>query len=644
METGARNSCAIDRTAHVDPFIRGRLPVSTTSDDNFLRLDEVRFYLEWFVASATCGATGGNGGSESGSDSMVLQLGRNKPGHIRTDEPSGSSNSNADDVSNSGAHTPPPSEKRSCILEIPSTVTSSNNVQGSSSSFGGDGGGDLRTSSETYLPNGTAVVGIRNSRLTAAAVRLTGQDIGGTMAMDGSTMSLAPTTTTTTTTGVMLTPDEFILRELADIRRLLLQRFLMQGGGANHLLEPTMLEAAIETDNELFEILGVLTDLDGIGVGVGGNGNGGAVVGVPGEPTPHFAVGDWVWTECDICLEHRWLYRRPCCGFPACGDCMKRYFETKVADGTVKIECCSPRCRHYVHRDEISARLDGTVKHRFYQFLVQANADPHVKTCPGCNHITRLVGSGKVKTKNTKKHPERCRMKCSECGLTWCFSCQASWHDGITCRQYRKGDRLLKSWAHEVQHGQVNAQKCPKCQVYIQRTTGCDHMHCTRCKTDFCYRCGDRLRKLRFFGDHYSKLSIFGCKYRYKADKPLQRKLIRGAVFGGKLMVAPVLGTLGACAGAIALGFGIFILPVYGGVRLYQRLGTNKHPHFPPRFPLPQPMFHFGNEIPMMTAVEVHHHGAGAANHNRRATGSVGGGGGGDSAIAHRSRPPQWTV
>lgn len=96
-------------------------------------------------------------------------------------------------------------------------------------------------------------------------------------------------------------------------------------------------------------------------------------------------------------------------------------------------------------------------------------------------------------------------------------------------------------------------------------------MHCLRCKTDFCYRCGDTLRRLKFFGDHYSKLSIFGCKYRYKASQPVQRKLIRGAVFGSKLVIAPVLGSLVLLAGAAAISVGIAALPFYGGVRLYRK-------------------------------------------------------------------------
>lgn len=41
----------------------------------------------------------------------------------------------------------------------------------------------------------------------------------------------------------------------------------------------------------------------------------------------------------------------------------------------------------------------------------------------------------------------------------------------------------------------------------------------------------------RFFGDHTSNLSVFGCKFRYLPDKPHLRRLVRGSVCGKMLPV-----------------------------------------------------------------------------------------------------------
>lgn len=57
------------------------------------------------------------------------------------------------------------------------------------------------------------------------------------------------------------------------------------------------------------------------------------------------------------------------------------------------------------------------------------------------------------------------QIQCTKCQFVWCFKCQAPWHDGLKCREYRKGDKLLRHWASVIEHGQRNAQKCPRCKV-----------------------------------------------------------------------------------------------------------------------------------------------------------------------------------
>ncbi|KAH0622281.1 hypothetical protein JD844_024447 [Phrynosoma platyrhinos] len=91
-------------------------------------------------------------------------------------------------------------------------------------------------------------------------------------------------------------------------------------------------------------------------------------------------------------------------------------------------------------------------------------------------------------------------------------------------------------------------------KIHIQRTEGCDHMTCSQCNTNFCYRCGERYRQLRFFGDHTSNLSIFGCKYRYLPERPHLRRLVRGSVCGEYSDIGNDLWEVADCT--IDTGFG----------------------------------------------------------------------------------------
>ncbi|GFR28445.1 uncharacterized protein TNCT_187251 [Trichonephila clavata] len=107
-------------------------------------------------------------------------------------------------------------------------------------------------------------------------------------------------------------------------------------------------------------------------------------------PIPHFPVGDLEFEECGICYKVEFSYRRPCCAFSACTSCLKQYYASKVEIGQVKINCCNPDCNMYVHRDEISARLDKPFKELFNTLVLLANQDENTKTCPRCNHLTEF--------------------------------------------------------------------------------------------------------------------------------------------------------------------------------------------------------------------------------------------------------------
>ena len=56
----------------------------------------------------------------------------------------------------------------------------------------------------------------------------------------------------------------------------------------------------------------------------------------------------------------------------------------------VKMGCPNSDCERFVHRDEIMVRLSGPIKDKFFRFLVDANKEAHIKTCPKCSTVTTL--------------------------------------------------------------------------------------------------------------------------------------------------------------------------------------------------------------------------------------------------------------
>ncbi|XP_047429952.1 probable E3 ubiquitin-protein ligase RNF217 isoform X2 [Mugil cephalus] len=235
---------------------------------------------------------------------------------------------------------------------------------------------------------------------------------------------------------------------------------------------------------------------------------------------------------CWVCLDVKPIAPLPCCKNAVCDECLKLYVSSLVRVAKLQIRCPIPECTGNLEEGLVISHLATEEVAKYRYFLELSQLDSSTKPCPQCSHFTSL------KTHNPNRSEHKYKIQCSNCQFVWCFKCHAPWHNGLKCRDYRKGDKLLRSWASVIEHGQRNAQKCPQCKIHIQRTEGCDHMTCTQCNTNFCYRCGERYRHLRFFGDHTSNLSVFGCKYRYLPEKPHLRRLIRGSVCG--LVVFPV--------------------------------------------------------------------------------------------------------
>jgi len=71
---------------------------------------------------------------------------------------------------------------------------------------------------------------------------------------------------------------------------------------------------------------------------------------------------------------------------------------------------------------------------------------------------------------------------CSECKHRSCALCEVEWHEGLSCQLYREKNQkkfitseekaTLRMLAKEL------AKRCPRCQMAIEKTGGCDLMYC----------------------------------------------------------------------------------------------------------------------------------------------------------------------
>jgi E3 ubiquitin-protein ligase RNF14 len=89
--------------------------------------------------------------------------------------------------------------------------------------------------------------------------------------------------------------------------------------------------------------------------------------------------------------------------------------------------------------------------------------------------------------------------RCAECNFRSCITHNVAWHYSLTCVEY---DNHLKSISARKQQEREEAasretaekisKRCPgkDCGWRIEKSSGCDHMRCWKCGTEFCWICG----------------------------------------------------------------------------------------------------------------------------------------------------------
>ncbi|TNN54069.1 putative E3 ubiquitin-protein ligase [Liparis tanakae] len=199
------------------------------------------------------------------------------------------------------------------------------------------------------------------------------------------------------------------------------------------------------------------------------------------RPSARQAGAETATQGCRVCLEEKTIAPLPCCRKAVCDECLKLYVSSQVRVAKSYIGCPIPECSGYLDEGLVISHLANEDVAKYRYFLELSQLDSSTKPCPQCSQFTSLEGSepdpsehkykargGRMRGTRTGRWKPLFRLashiQCSNCQFVWCFKCHAPWHSGVKCRDYRKGDKLLRGWASVIEHGQRNAQKCPQCR------------------------------------------------------------------------------------------------------------------------------------------------------------------------------------
>eukprot|EP00122_Pirum_gemmata_P005883 Pgem_evm1s5371 len=176
--------------------------------------------------------------------------------------------------------------------------------------------------------------------------------------------------------------------------------------------------------------------------------------------------------ECEICfcpISSTAMYSMAC-KHTFCNDCWNGYLEAKIMEegAAQSIECPEGDCNILVDEYTVTQLLQSEKVKKKYELLTAkffVSGNKRIRWCPApdCDNASEVVV--------VEAKPVTCT-----CGHVYCFNCGEDDHRPLTCPIIK---RWLKKCADDSETANwisANTKECPKCQVTVEKSGGCNHM------------------------------------------------------------------------------------------------------------------------------------------------------------------------
>mmetsp|Transcript_15759 Transcript_15759/g.23689 ORF Transcript_15759/g.23689 Transcript_15759/m.23689 type:complete len:381 (-) Transcript_15759:110-1252(-) len=163
------------------------------------------------------------------------------------------------------------------------------------------------------------------------------------------------------------------------------------------------------------------------------------------------------------------------------------------------------------------------------------------------------------------------KLKCPDCHTSICVKCGASHSFLLGCESAM--DSAFETWRNRTRNG---CKRCPNCKFHIEKSMGCDHMTCSRCRHEFCWKCMAAFVS----GSCGRRNSLIPCRAvalwngPVWGASPVQRVALKSLAC---VVAAPACGLVagvGAAAAGCAIATGAVTIPVaslLAGARIIQQ-------------------------------------------------------------------------
>lgn len=191
--------------------------------------------------------------------------------------------------------------------------------------------------------------------------------------------------------------------------------------------------------------------------------------------------------ECQICYADKIKDEMVTflCGHIFCKEC----FSSAVNLALKEKNLSKIRCPHYACYNkplpvaDIQNFLTQEQKANLNELQTQDwfSKQSHTKYCqtPDCNFA--FINESKCQSNIT----------CEQCHKTYCAQCLINHPEYMSCQAAKENystadDKANQSWKNQ------HSKQCPHCHTNIEKNRGCDHITCTKCRHEFCWKCMEK--------------------------------------------------------------------------------------------------------------------------------------------------------